>query len=163
GRRGTAMEYINGRPGPHPDFDAPEGMVRGADRGGPVFTRTPWPSIGAMYHAALAIAAALRVREITGMGQRVETSLLQGALAATVAKCPSEAWVRAAARAGVGVAAVRSPAEALADASFVADGCVVEVDDGEVGRIRHVGPVLELSATPGRVRGPAPRPGEHSD
>jgi crotonobetainyl-CoA:carnitine CoA-transferase CaiB-like acyl-CoA transferase len=49
GRRGTPMEYILGRPGPFPEFDAPEGMVRGADRPGPVFPRTPWPSIGAAY------------------------------------------------------------------------------------------------------------------
>ena len=34
GRRGTAMEFICGRPGPFPEFDAPEGLVRGADRDG---------------------------------------------------------------------------------------------------------------------------------
>ena len=82
GRRGTAMEYINGRPGPLPEFDAPEGMVRGADRDGPIFPRSPFPSLGAAYFATLGIAAALRVRETTGEGQQVETSLLQGALAA---------------------------------------------------------------------------------
>ena len=37
GRRGTAMEFIGGRPGPLPEFDAPEGLVRGADREGPIF------------------------------------------------------------------------------------------------------------------------------
>ncbi len=254
GRRGTAMEFISGRPGPLPDFDAPEGMRRGADRPGPIFPRTPWPSIGAMYFATLGIAAALRAREITGRGQWVETSLLQGALAAvclnwqrvenpdaplywmwpvdsraieglyecadghwvhhwtvrpswvlasaeadelgTVAletsyrddpdrvpmdpdglitgtflqpmlaeafkKFPAAAWVDAAEQAGIGVALVRSPGEALADESFLADGCVVEVDDPDVGRIRHVGPVLEFSVTPGAVAGPAPRAGNHT-
>ena len=82
GRRGTAMEYIGGRPGPEPDFDAPDDLVRGAARSGPVFPRTAWPSMGAMYFATLGIAAALRAREVTGQGQWVETSLLQGALAA---------------------------------------------------------------------------------
>ncbi|MDQ1475353.1 MAG: hypothetical protein QOE62_582 [Actinomycetota bacterium] len=246
GRRGTAMEYISGRPGPEPDFDAPADLVRGANRPGPVFPRTPWPSIGAMYFATLGIAAALRAREVTGQGQWVETSLLQGALAsvclnwqrvenpdaplywmwpvdsrsleglfecsdgrwvhhwtlrpswvlasadgddlATVdldtayrndpdrvsmesdgmltglflhpllteafRRFPSDAWVKAGAAAGIGIALVRSPAEALADESFLADGCVVELDDPEVGRIRHVGPVLEFSATPGKVAGP---------
>jgi crotonobetainyl-CoA:carnitine CoA-transferase CaiB-like acyl-CoA transferase len=254
GRRGTAMEYINGRPGPLPEFDAPEGLVRGADRRGPIFPRTPWPSIGAAYFATLGIAAALRAREVTGAGQWVETSLLQGALAAvclnwqrvenpdaplywmwpvdsrsieglyecadgrwvhhwtvrpswvlasaeadelgTVAldtayrddpdrvpmdadgmvtgtllhpmlaaafkKFPAASWVRAAEQAGIGVALVRSPGEALADESFLADGCVVEVDDPEVGRIRHVGALLEFSATPGGVAGPSPRPNEHT-
>ncbi|MGA2474671.1 MAG: CoA transferase, partial [Acidimicrobiales bacterium] len=83
GRRGTAMEFINGRPGPYPEFDAPEGLVRGADRDGPIFPRTPWPSIGATYFATLGIAAALRARQVSGLGQRVTTSLLQGALAAS--------------------------------------------------------------------------------
>jgi crotonobetainyl-CoA:carnitine CoA-transferase CaiB-like acyl-CoA transferase len=254
GRRGTAMEYICGRPGPHPEFDAPEGMVRGADRPGPVFPRTPWPSIGAAYYATLGLAAALRVREVDGVGQRVTTSLLQGALAANslnwqrvenpdaplywmwpidaraiegiyqcadgkwvhhwtlrprwvlgsaegdelgsveldgayrddpdrvsmepdgllsgiflhpllteaFKKFPAAEWEKAAEAAGMGVTTVRSPREALADESFLADGCVVEVDDPEVGRIRHAGPLLEFSATPGRVAGPAPRSGEHT-
>src|ERR1019366_9744677 len=39
----------------------------------------------------------------------------------------------------------------------------VEVDDPEVGRIRHAGPLLEFSATPGAVVGPAPRSGQHTD
>jgi crotonobetainyl-CoA:carnitine CoA-transferase CaiB-like acyl-CoA transferase len=254
GRRGTPLEYIAGRPGPHPEFGAPDGLVRGADRPGPVFPRTPWPSVGATYFAAVGIAAALRAREVTGVGQHVRTSLLEGALAAVCLnwqrverpdaplywmwpvdsrsieglyecadgrwvhhwtvrpnwvltsaageelqpvdldgaysddpdrismeadgllsgmflhpelaaafkKFPSAEWVRAGEQAHIGVAPVRSPAEALADESFLADGCVVEVDDPEVGPIRHVGPVLEFSATPGAVRGPAPRRGEHT-
>jgi crotonobetainyl-CoA:carnitine CoA-transferase CaiB-like acyl-CoA transferase len=255
GRRGTAMEFICGRPGPLPEFGAPEGLVRGADRVGPVFPRTPWPSVGAAYFATLGIAAALRARQVTGDGQRVTTSLLQGALAAACLnwqrvenpdaplywmwptdsrsieglfecsdgrwvhhwtlrprwvlaaaegdrlttvetdrayrddpdrvsmepdglvagiflygqlaeafkKFPADEWVRAAEDAGLGITTVRSPGEALADKSFLADGCVVEVDDPEVGRIRHVGSLLEFSATPGSVAGTAPRPGEHTD
>jgi crotonobetainyl-CoA:carnitine CoA-transferase CaiB-like acyl-CoA transferase len=254
GRSGTAMEHIAGRPGPLPELGPPEGLVRGADRPGPVMPRTPWPSVGATYLAALGIAAALRAREVTGVGQWVETSLLQGALAAVClnwqrvenpdaplywmwptdgrsidglyecadgrwvhhwtvrphwvltaadgdelcppplettyrddpdrlsmdpegmlacsflhpmlaeafAKFPSTAWVAAAAECGMGIAPVRSPAEALTDESLLADGCVVTVDDPEVGPIRHVGPLLDLSATPGAVRGPAPRPGQHT-
>ncbi len=255
GRRGTAMEFINGRPGPYPEFGAPEGLVRGADREGPIFPRTPWPSIGATYFATLGIAAALRARQVSGLGQRVTTSLLQGALAASCLnwqrvenpdaplywmwpvdsrsieglyecadgkwvhhwtvrprwvlaaaegdklsavgldtsyrddpdrvsmesdgllagiflhpqlaeafkKFPSDEWVRAAEEAGLGIATVRSPGEALADKSFLADGCVVEVDDPEEGLILHVGPLLEFSATPGAVAGPAPRSGQHTE
>ena len=74
-------------------------------------------------------------------------------LAEAFTKFPSDAWVRAAERVGVGVALVRSPEEALADPALLADGCVVEVDDPEDGCIRHVGTVLELSATPPSVRG----------
>ena len=254
GRRGTPMEYIAGRPGPHPEFDAPEDMLRGAARPGPTFPRTAWPSVGAAYFATLGICAALRAREVTGEGQWVETSLLQGALASvclnwqrvenpdaplywmwpvdgrsieglyecadgrwvhhwtvrpswvlaaaehddptTVTldtayrddpdripmepdglltglflqpalaeafrKFPSGTWVQAGEEAGTGVAPVRSPAEALTDKSFLADGCIVEVDDPEVGPILHVGSVLEFSHTPGGVTGSTPGPGTHT-
>ncbi|MCU1450628.1 MAG: L-carnitine dehydratase/bile acid-inducible protein, partial [Acidimicrobiales bacterium] len=255
GRRGGAMEYIAGRPGPHPEFDAPEGLVRGADRPGPIVPRTTWPSVGATYLASLGIAAALRARAVTGQGQWVETSLLQGALAAVALnwqrvenpdsvlywmwptdgrsieglyecadgrwvhhwtvrpswvlgaaegdkleavpidttyrddpdrlsmepdgmltgiflhpmlaeafrKFPSHEWVAAAEQSQMGVAPVRSPGEALADESYLADGCVVELVDPEMGRIRHIGPVLEFSATPGGVQGPTVPAGTDTD
>jgi crotonobetainyl-CoA:carnitine CoA-transferase CaiB-like acyl-CoA transferase len=207
-----------------------------------------------MYFATLGVVAALRAREVTGEGQAVETSLLQGALAAVCLnwqrverpdapsywmwpsdsrsidglyecadgrwvhhwslrpswvlgsvegedlkpmaletayrddpdrlsmdgeglltgiflhpqlaeafkKHSSASWVRAGSEAQLGVGMVRSPAEALADDAFRADGCVVEIEDPEVGRIRHVGNVLEFSATPGPVTRPAPRSGEHT-
>jgi crotonobetainyl-CoA:carnitine CoA-transferase CaiB-like acyl-CoA transferase len=255
GRRGGAMEFANGRPGPLPEFDAPDEMRRGTSRPGPVFPRSTWPSLAAAYLASLGIAGALRARELTGVGQHVETSLLQGALAAvalnwqrvehpdaplywmwpidsrsieglyecadgrwvhhwvvrpqwvrsvsagdrlvvpdrehdyradpdrlgmgpedlvvgtvlhpTLAEAfrrfPSADWVRVAEESEMGVALVRSPAEALADPAYLADGCVVEVDDPKLGPIRHVGPVLEFGATPAAVVGPAPLPGEHTD
>ena len=254
GRRGGAMEFIMGRPGPLPEFDKPQGLVRGADRAGPVFPRTMWPSVGATYFATLGVAAALRAREHTGRGQEVSTSLLQGALAAVCPnwqrvenpdavlywmwpvdarsieglyecadgrwvhhwtvrpnwvltsaagdaltppdlaelyrddpdrismepdgmltgmflheqlaeafkKFPASSWVAAADASGMGVAPVRSPAEALADPAYLADGCVVEVEDASVGPIRHCGPLVEFSATPSGVRGPAPHLGQNN-
>ena len=83
-------------------------------------------------------------------------------LADAFKKFPAADWVSAAEEAGVGVAVVRSPGEALADKSFLSDGCVVEVDDPDEGLIRHAGPLLEFSETPGRVAGPAPRSGQHT-
>jgi crotonobetainyl-CoA:carnitine CoA-transferase CaiB-like acyl-CoA transferase len=254
GRWGSAMFRIAGHPPPHPDLRPPEGMVRGAPRPGPLFPRSTWPSLAAGLLAALGVAAALRAREVTGRGQRVETSLLQGALCAAVLtwqrverpgapmywtwsadgrsvdglfecadgrwvhhwamrpawvlgaaagevlrppplehayrddpdrlgtepddmlaahflypllagafrRFPAAEWVDAAARVGVGVAPVRSPAEALADPSLAAGGFVVEVDHPRHGRIRHVGAVIGLSRTPGRSAGPCAEPGEHT-
>jgi crotonobetainyl-CoA:carnitine CoA-transferase CaiB-like acyl-CoA transferase len=83
-------------------------------------------------------------------------------LAEAFKKHRSASWVQAGAEAQMGVAMVRSPAEALADEAFRADGCVVEIEDPEVGRIRHVGNVLELSDTAGPVTRPAPRSGEQT-
>ena len=56
-----------------------------ADRPGPLFGGIPWASVATFYNATLAISAALRAREVTGRGQHVHTSLLQGVLATTVA------------------------------------------------------------------------------
>ena len=134
GRRGTAMEFINGRPGPYPEFGAPEGLVRGADRDGPIFPRTPWPSIGATYFATLGIAAALRARQVSGLGQRVTTSLLQGALAAVVPEL--------AAGREPGCAAVLDVARRL------------EVDRGSLRMCgRQMGPSLDAAPPVGPGRG----------
>ena len=243
GRVGTAMEFILGRPGPDPEFGPPDGMRRGTERPGPVFPRSTWPSLGAAFLSTLGITTALYSREHTGRGQRVDVSLLQGALAAvalnwqrvehpdaplywmwpldsraieglyecadqrwvhhwtirpnwvrTVSagdhlavpdvdhnyrddpdrlgmeasdllvghflhpelaaafrKFPADAWEQIGARSEMGIAKVRTPAEALADESFLADGCVVRVEHPVLGPIRHVGNVVELAATPGAV------------
>ena len=49
-------------------------------RPGPVYLYIPLPSFGAMFLASSAILAALHAREVTGTGQWVETSLMQGAI-----------------------------------------------------------------------------------
>lgn len=237
GRPGTAMNFIDRREPPSPEFGPPDGMVRGADRPGPIFPRSSWPSLGAAYLATLGIAAALRAREVTGRGQAVETSLFQGALFAVsltwqrverpddsplywmwptdsrsiegLFECadgrwvhhwtirpawvreagagtdavatnpdhdyrsdpdrigmtaedllvthfiypelveafkrfPARDWAAAGEASEMGVALVRSPLEALLDESFLADGCVTEVDHPRHGRIRHIGNPLEF-------------------
>jgi crotonobetainyl-CoA:carnitine CoA-transferase CaiB-like acyl-CoA transferase len=83
-------------------------------------------------------------------------------LAAAFAKFPADEWTDAAAKVGVALQPVRSPEEALADAALLADGMVVEVDDPEVGTIRHVGIVTSMSATPASIQGPAPTIGQHT-
>lgn len=47
---------------------------------GPIFLHMPMPSMGAMFLIPSGILAALIARETTGRGQRVRTSLFQGAL-----------------------------------------------------------------------------------
>ena len=52
-------------------------------RDGPIFLHAPLPSIAASYLTVEGILAALYVREVTGRGQWVETSLYQGVLSFT--------------------------------------------------------------------------------
>ena len=62
----------------------PVGAEQTGHREGPIFMPVPWNSIGAGLLALTGISAALRAREVTGRGQWVETSLLQGGLLTTV-------------------------------------------------------------------------------
>ncbi|MBW2424829.1 MAG: CoA transferase [Deltaproteobacteria bacterium] len=84
GREGGSLACLSGKDPLFPDFEPPRERQQGPPRDGPLFPASRFPSLGAAYAAATAISAALRAREQTGRGQWVETSLLQGALAAGV-------------------------------------------------------------------------------
>jgi len=249
-----AVNHMCGRPEPFPDLEVPYDYVQGPARPGPVFPATFVPSLGAFFSALTAISAALRAREVTGEGQWVETSLLQGALASAsgawqrvenpdvpmfdtwilgskapkghfqcsdgrwihnwvpnprfiltaaagdtlnatpdlsvqndpdrfgtgpeeifvmlhyqpllaehVKKFSAREWVDAAAIAGMTMQDIRSPEQALNDPLWLADGCVAELDDPELGRLRQVGRVYNLEKNPAQLRGGAPRAGEHTE
>jgi crotonobetainyl-CoA:carnitine CoA-transferase CaiB-like acyl-CoA transferase len=85
-----AINHMSGIADPYAELEIPYEWIQGAPRSGPLFPASYWPSLGAFFAAGTAVSAALRAREITGRGQWVETSLLQGALA-----CASGAWQRA--------------------------------------------------------------------
>jgi crotonobetainyl-CoA:carnitine CoA-transferase CaiB-like acyl-CoA transferase len=252
---GTALNRISGAPVPLPDLEVPDLPANRFGQEGPVFARSLWPSVGAAYLATAGVSAALRARELTGLGDHVETSLVRGALAAAgpnwqraehpdaegywmwvadrrapeglfecadgrwvhfwtirptlvleaaeadelaidgpqddmragsgvrigmdaddlvvlyyyhellreaFRKFPSDQWVAFGAARNLGIALVRSPEEAFTDPALLKQGCVVEVDDPDLGPIRHAGVLLEFSETPGAVRGPAPRPCQHT-
>jgi crotonobetainyl-CoA:carnitine CoA-transferase CaiB-like acyl-CoA transferase len=65
-----------------------------------------------------------------------------------IGRFPSEDWIALAADVGVPLQPLRSPEEALHDPLLLADGCVIEVDDPELGPVRQVGRVYELHACP---------------
>lgn len=86
----------------------------------------------------------------------------QDQLAEAVAKYTAAEWVDLAGRVGVPVQMVRSPEEALLDPLLVADGCVVEVDDPEVGLIRQVGRIVDLARHPQPTPSAAAPTGAHT-
>jgi crotonobetainyl-CoA:carnitine CoA-transferase CaiB-like acyl-CoA transferase len=248
-----AVYHMAKKPDRYAELEIAFDDVQGARRPGPLFPASPWPSLGAFYAASLGINAALRARELTGRGQHVATSLLQGALAcaggvwqraehteapmfdswilcsrspkghfqcrdgrwihnwvpnprflltasageslaatpelrakndpdrfgtapgellvmlhyqpelaAAARRFTADEWTQAAAEAGMTIQPVRAPEEALADPLFLADGCVAEVEDPELGRIRMAGVPYRLDTSPGRIRAGAPRVGEHT-
>jgi crotonobetainyl-CoA:carnitine CoA-transferase CaiB-like acyl-CoA transferase len=72
----------------------------------------------------------------------------QAPMAEAVAKYTADEWTALAAEVGTPVQKVRSPEEALLDDALVADGCVVDVPDGEWGTVREVGRAIDFSANP---------------
>ena len=88
----------------------------------------------------------------TRIGMDVNEMLLlhhyQPLMSAAIAKFPSAPWVELGAEVGVPLQPLRSPEEALHDHAFLADGCVIEVDDPELGPVRQVGRVYDLHACP---------------
>ena len=81
----------------------------------------------------------------------IVTHFLYPELAEAFSRFPADAWEAIGASSEMGVAKVRAPAEALADPSFLLDGCVVQIDHPTLGPIRHVGNVIEFTETPGVV------------
>jgi crotonobetainyl-CoA:carnitine CoA-transferase CaiB-like acyl-CoA transferase len=99
----------------------------------------------------------------TGPEELIVMSHYQEPMAAAAAKFTAREWSDAAATANVTVQTVRSPEEALSDPAFLEEGCVVTVDDPDLGPINEVGVVIELDKTPNSVKGPAPRVDQHGE
>ena len=71
-------------------------------------------------------------------------------------------WEKLLAGKGIPVGKVNTLAEAVAHPQVAARGSLVEIDHPSVGKTRVVGVPARLSATPGSVRSPSPRLGEHT-
>lgn len=64
---------------------------------------------------------------------------------------------------GIAAGVVQNIVQLNGDPHLGARGFFVEVEQPEMGRIRHTGMPMKLSRTPGRVRSHAPLLGEHND
>lgn len=99
----------------------------------------------------------------TGPEELLVMTHYQPILAEAVRKFPAKEWVDAAAVAEMTMQDVRSVEESLADPLLLADGCVIETVDEELGPIRTVGHTYKMSATPGQPGTRVPKVGEHTD
>ncbi len=81
GPDGGIFGHLRGREIPLSDIGIVSADRPGPGRDGPLYSSSPWPSLGACFLASNGTAAALYERSLSGFGQLVETSLVQGAMA----------------------------------------------------------------------------------
>ena len=97
-------------------------------------------------------------------GERVRNNdelvtLLQGQFRAK----PSDYWLSAMEAAGIPAGPVMSIDQALSDPHVIGRDMLVETSHPSAGKFDVLGIPVKLSDTPGRIRRPAPRLGEHTD
>jgi crotonobetainyl-CoA:carnitine CoA-transferase CaiB-like acyl-CoA transferase len=93
------------------------------------------------------------------VGHRAE---LVAALEARLATRTTAHWLDALERAGVPVAPILRVSEVARDPHVRARGMIAEVDHPTAGRLRLAGLPVGFSRTPGAIRRPPPRLGEHT-
>lgn len=114
-----------------------------------------------------------KFRDLAGLADRAEWRTnadrvrnypsLSAALAPVLASRTTDAWIAALEAAGIPCGRIRNLADTLDSAELAGRGMIVEVDHPEAGRVRMTGIPQRLEETPGSVRLPPPRLGEHTD
>jgi len=101
-------------------------------------------------------------RFATNAARAANRPALVDALQAVFLTKSYEEWESILIRAGVPVGAINTIADLVDHPQVRARGALVESEHPTAGRIRLVGPPARLSETPGALRRPAPRIGEHT-
>src|SRR5437667_96356 len=147
---GSTGPYAD-RPGFDPLLQAMSGAMALQGFGGPPqYLRIAVTDYYAASLAAQAILAALFVRERTGKGQRVETSLLHASLALL-------------AKHDIPAAPVQTMLDFMNDPAVRHLDMVRDYDHPDVGPLRLMGQPLAFNETPAQDPGPPPTLGEHTN
>src|SRR5687767_13016974 len=101
-------------------------------------------------------------RFATNAGRVQHYDVLHPLVEQALATDTAAAWATRLRNAGVPCGAVRSVADALSDPQILARAMVESVDHPTIGPIQVLGVPVKLSETPGSVRLPPPRLGEHT-
>ena len=120
--------------------------------------------VGFIERAAAAMGIAHTVAEPKyGYGRSPESEEMRRELfdiVANVIKTKSYAeWAETFENADVPYARASTAEDGMGNPQVSHNGMVIEIDDGEVGRVTQMGLPIGLSRTPGRVRGASPVPG----
>jgi crotonobetainyl-CoA:carnitine CoA-transferase CaiB-like acyl-CoA transferase len=101
-------------------------------------------------------------RFVTNRDRVTRYSELRPILASRLRDRTRAEWLEALTRAGVPCGSVRSIGETLMDPQLEAREMIAELEHAAAGAIRTLGVPIKLSDTPGMVRTPPPRLGEHT-
>ena len=83
-------------------------------------------------------------------------------LEATLSTQPTAYWLELLEQAGVVAGPIYDMKQVYDDPQVRARDMVVDLEDDDLGVLRHIGVPIKLSETPGSVRNRAPALGEHS-
>jgi crotonobetainyl-CoA:carnitine CoA-transferase CaiB-like acyl-CoA transferase len=76
---------------------------------------------------------------------------------------PRDEWVAILQKADLPVMPAKPPGEGFDNEQILANDLLVEIEDPAEGVLREIGIAQKFARTPGRVAGPAPRLGEHTE
>lgn len=128
-----------------------------------------WIQLGCVHAGFIATAATVMgIKHVLdeprfGGGRLAQTDEADRELRAIMAQVirtkPYDEWARLFEEADVPFARARTAEESIDDPQVLANAMLVEVQDPEVGPMVQMGVSVQLSATPGRVKGPRMLPG----
>jgi crotonobetainyl-CoA:carnitine CoA-transferase CaiB-like acyl-CoA transferase len=101
-------------------------------------------------------------RFMTNRDRVTQYSELRPILASRLRERTRAEWLEALTKAGVPCGSVRSVGETLTDPQLEARDMIAQLEHAAAGAIRTLGVPIKLSDTPGSVRTPPPRLGEHT-
>jgi crotonobetainyl-CoA:carnitine CoA-transferase CaiB-like acyl-CoA transferase len=123
-----------------------------------------WVQLGCVHEGFIATAAeVMGIKDVLGdpkygSGRLPKTPEADRELRTIVAQAirtkPYEAWAQIFEEADVPYARVRTTEESMDDPQVQVNGMAIELQDPEVGPIAQMGVPVQLSATPGKVKGP---------
>jgi crotonobetainyl-CoA:carnitine CoA-transferase CaiB-like acyl-CoA transferase len=140
----------------------PYGLFHAAD--GDVAIAPSTPAIVERLMAELGLADLLSDPDFASNAARVANrERLKALVNARIAERTVADWIERLNRAGVPCGRVMNLAEVFSDPQVLAQEMVLEADHPGHGPVRMTGFPVKLSATPARLRRPAPELGEHTD
>ncbi len=140
----------------------PYGLFHAAD--GDVAIAPSTPAIVERLLQELGLADLLKDPDFATNAARItHRERLRALVNAKIGEATVAGWIERLNRAGVPCGRVMDLADVFADPQVLAQDMVLEAEHPGHGRVRMTGFPVKLSATPARLRRPAPRLGEHTD